>query len=117
MAINSRFVILLVAMLFLLLPTGCSSDNTAKRTHRNVTTRPGLAEKDTPLAESHFERASVTRVIDGDTIEVALTNRQVRRVRYIGIDTPERYEDLYREKQPRQMQGLSRAKRYGWLRM
>jgi micrococcal nuclease len=43
------------------------------------------------------ERGDVIRVIDGDTIEVRLTDGQVRRVRYIGIDTPERSEDLYTE--------------------
>jgi len=37
------------------------------------------------------EEARVLRVIDGDTIEVAL-NRRNRRVRYIGINTPERDE-------------------------
>jgi len=37
------------------------------------------------------EQARVLRVIDGDTIEVAL-NRRNRRVRYIGINTPERDE-------------------------
>ncbi|MDD9955710.1 MAG: thermonuclease family protein [Anaerolineaceae bacterium] len=37
------------------------------------------------------EQARVLRVIDGDTIEVSL-NRRNRRVRYIGINTPERDE-------------------------
>ncbi len=37
------------------------------------------------------EEARVLRVIDGDTIEVAL-NRRNRRVRYVGINTPERDE-------------------------
>ena len=37
------------------------------------------------------EEARVLRVIDGDTIEVAL-NRRNHRVRYIGINTPERDE-------------------------
>ena len=37
------------------------------------------------------EQARVLRVIDGDTIEVAL-NRRNRRVRYVGINTPERDE-------------------------
>lgn len=35
--------------------------------------------------ESHYEQVVVSRVIDGDTIELA----DGRRVRYIGIDTPE----------------------------
>lgn len=36
----------------------------------------------------------VTRIVDGDTIEVSLDG-QTHIVRYIGIDTPEAYEDLY----------------------
>lgn len=40
------------------------------------------------------EVARVTRVIDGDTIEVTL-NGQTERVRYIGINTPERDEPCY----------------------
>ena len=39
------------------------------------------------------QRATVTQVIDGDT--VALSNGD--RVRYIGMDTPERGEPLYKE--------------------
>ena len=39
------------------------------------------------------QRAIITRVIDGDT--VALSNGD--RVRYIGVDTPERGEPLYKE--------------------
>jgi micrococcal nuclease len=41
---------------------------------------------DAPAAGS--ERAQVTRVIDGDTIEVRLDGR-TEDVRYIGVDTPE----------------------------
>lgn len=42
------------------------------------------------------EDAVVTLVIDGDTIEVTL-NGQTQRVRYIGINTPERDEICYSE--------------------
>ena len=38
--------------------------------------------------------ASVTNVIDGDTIDVALPDGTSARVRYIGIDTPEMYPTL-----------------------
>ena len=38
------------------------------------------------------QTALVTRVIDGDTIEVDI-NGQIEKVRYIGIDTPEPYRD------------------------
>lgn len=42
------------------------------------------------------EQALVTNIIDGDTIDVSI-NGQVRRVRYIGINTPERGEPFYSE--------------------
>lgn len=72
------------------------------------------------------ERGEVIRVIDGDTIEVRLTDGQVRRVRYIGIDTPERSEDLYTEakranaklvegKEVRLIKDVSETDRYGRL--
>ena len=38
--------------------------------------------------------AAVTKVIDGDTIDVALPDGTSARVRYIGIDTPEMYPTL-----------------------
>ena len=40
--------------------------------------------------------ATVTAVIDGDTIDVELNGREAR-VRYIGIDTPERGDPFYEE--------------------
>jgi micrococcal nuclease len=39
----------------------------------------------------------VTRVIDGDTIDVQLANGETQRVRYIGMDTPERGELFFQE--------------------
>lgn len=42
------------------------------------------------------QTARVTRVIDGDTIEVRLEGQTVR-VRYIGIDTPETDERFYEQ--------------------
>ena len=41
-------------------------------------------------------RITVTRVIDGDTIEVSISG-VVERVRYIGIDTPERGKPFFNE--------------------
>jgi micrococcal nuclease len=43
----------------------------------------GSAEPRGPL------RAQVARVVDGDTVDVRLTDRDDETVRYIGIDTPE----------------------------
>ncbi len=45
---------------------------------------------------SDADTAKVLRVIDGDTIDVAL-NRERHRVRYIGINTPERDESCFDE--------------------
>lgn len=42
------------------------------------------------------EVAQVTRVIDGDTIDVLLDGKQVR-VRYVGVNTPERDEPCYND--------------------
>lgn len=42
------------------------------------------------------ERAQVTHVFDGDTIEVDLDGRTYR-LRYIGVDTPEREEPFYKD--------------------
>ncbi len=39
--------------------------------------------------------ARVVNVVDGDTVDIALDGREVR-LRYIGIDTPERDEPFYR---------------------
>jgi micrococcal nuclease len=44
----------------------------------------------------HLPRVAVARVVDGDTIDVAIDGR-VRRVRYIGVDTPERGRPLFSE--------------------
>ncbi|MBP6017364.1 MAG: thermonuclease family protein [Candidatus Promineofilum sp.] len=58
---------------------------------------PGL--DDLPAAEPTApagERARVTRIYDGDTIDVELGG-QTYRLRYIGIDSPEREEPFYEE--------------------
>ncbi|MFC1960778.1 thermonuclease family protein [Chloroflexota bacterium] len=50
----------------------------------------------TPTAEVVGETARVVRVIDGDTIDVDLDGQRYR-VRYIGINTPERDEACYQD--------------------
>ncbi len=42
------------------------------------------------------ENARLVRVVDGDTIDVTISG-QTKRVRYIGVDTPEYYEPYYLE--------------------
>lgn len=52
----------------------------------------------TPMsAPAAGEYGVVTHVIDGDTVDVRLDNGQVVRVRYIGVDTPERDEPCFNQ--------------------
>jgi micrococcal nuclease len=55
-----------------------------------------ITQADPPTALPGGELATVVDVIDGDTIDVDL-NGEVFRVRYVGIDTPEREDPCYRE--------------------
>lgn len=61
------------------------------------TATSGGTRVDIPLPDlSRAERATVTSVIDGDTINVRM-NGQTYRVRYVGVNTPERDEACYNE--------------------
>src|SRR3954462_11402726 len=53
---------------------------------------PGSSSGDVPAGQA----AQVTRVIDGDTIDVEMSGVSYR-VRYIGMNTPERDEACYQE--------------------
>ena len=56
-----------------------------------------LAPTDAPASTgAQSEVATVTRVIDGDTIDVRLDGATAR-VRYIGVNSPEREETCYRD--------------------
>ncbi len=57
----------------------------------------GLGPDPSPSAPAGGDEAVVTRVIDGDTIDVRLANGQQARVRYIGVNTPERDELCFSE--------------------
>lgn len=81
-----RLLLILVAALLL---AGC--DTIAP------TAAPTTAPPPTPTAESiGGDEALVVRVIDGDTIDVILDGIEYR-VRYIGVNTPERDEACYQE--------------------
>ncbi len=73
--------LLLVGLLAALL-TGCVE----------LETEVAIENGQDPFAQG--ETATVTRIIDGDTIYVRM-NGQSYRVRYIGINTPERDEPCY----------------------
>lgn len=46
----------------------------------------GSESEDSP--KENFEEAKVTKVVDGDTVEVEI-NGQLKKLRYIGVNTPE----------------------------
>ncbi len=56
-----------------------------------ATPTPELPASASCIPPNEHERALVVKVIDGDTIEVALNEKFIR-VRYVGIDTPEHNE-------------------------
>lgn len=56
----------------------------------------GCEDLATEETSSAGERATVVRVIDGDTIEVRMAGAE-ERVRYIGVNTPESDEPCYQE--------------------
>ena len=74
-----------------------TSTNAATVTRSPRTPLPPLAGAPAAAVETpQGERAQVTYVFDGDTIEVELDGRTYR-LRYIGVDSPERDEPFYEE--------------------
>lgn len=49
----------------------------------------GTKSKTVIISSATMKQAKVSRVVDGDTVEVTFTNNTVEKVRLIGIDTPE----------------------------
>jgi micrococcal nuclease len=78
--------LLVAATLIALLAAGCRGSE-RPRSSAPSPTRTAASATPTPPARAR-ETARVLRVIDGDTILVALDGRE-ERVRYIGVDTPE----------------------------
>ena len=72
-----------IAILFWLLPSPASLQQDPLEKHNNTN-------------QLEIQGARVTRVIDGDTIEIE-HGPMKERVRYIGIDTPERGKPFYKE--------------------
>ena len=89
----SRLITLLLLLLTLAAcaPTGNNPTATPARPSSLVTRSASLV---TPDAPPSGDLAEVTHVFDGDTIEVELDGRAYR-LRYIGVDTPERDEPYY----------------------
>lgn len=93
--------LLLLVLVFSGIACETEEEETTPKTTKTTTLKSEPEETTTTLEEPQVKQegeiATVTRVIDGDTIEVTFEDGRVERVRYIGIDTPERYEDLSRE--------------------
>jgi micrococcal nuclease len=62
-------------------------------TSQQSTSQPTINET---VDISQFEKAFVTRVVDGDTIWVELSGES-KKIRFIGVNTPEKGEDMYQE--------------------
>ena len=63
----------------------------------SVKTLPFLLSLSAQFCYGQNEQIGIaTRIIDGDTIDVEI-DEEVHRVRYIGVNTPERDEDCYSE--------------------
>lgn len=82
---NSRFHNLLLLAGLLVITAACASVNNTNTTGNAV--QPAAPDGD---------QAEVIRVYDGDTIDVELDGRTYR-LRYIGVDSPEREEPFYQE--------------------
>ena len=89
--------ILLLLLVTLLTACAGATDSEQPAAPATTTRRPALpilGPTDPPDEPPAGDRAEVTYVFDGDTIEVELDGRTYR-LRYIGVDTPEREEPFY----------------------
>lgn len=78
-------------LVLLLGAAGCTLDTPQTPVPPTVPPDPAVIVRQAP---NGGEQAVVTRVIDGDTIDVRLNGQEVR-VRYIGVNTPERDESCF----------------------
>lgn len=92
----------LLALCTLLLLPACLPARAPLSLRPTTVAQPALASP-TPAAPTRpageppaGDHAEVTHVIDGDTVEVRLDGREYR-LRYIGVDAPEREEPFYNE--------------------
>jgi micrococcal nuclease len=99
------FVILLVAAVFGAagLPYAIGSRDARDRGYEAVPTALGLPPG---MVAADLQPATVTEVIDGDTIRVEIGGEEIT-IRYYGIDAPEAGERCYRESKTRNEQILA----------
>jgi micrococcal nuclease len=83
-----RFMFISVLLVSVFALAACEFEIVAEK----ATDVPAPNTSSAPVGET----ATVTRVIDGDTIDVRISGETFR-VRYIGINTPEREEPCYAE--------------------
>lgn len=99
---NGMFCCLAAACLSLILSacapaaTSTPSSELPTTTLRAETPPPSQSAPSLAKTPPAGDKALVTRVFDGDTIEVEIDGRAYR-LRYIGVDTPEREEPFYQE--------------------
>ena len=79
------------------------SDQVAEQISTSVAVQVGTAiaqlptdDTTAPVAPIEGEIGQVTRVVDGDTIDVLIDGKNIR-IRYLQMNTPERNEPCYRE--------------------
>ena len=92
---TNKQVFLSITIVFLVVFLACSGVDTSppgNPTPLPVST-PTPAQGGGPLQPDNLETARVAQVVDGDTIELT----DGRRVRYIGINTPERNQPYYED--------------------
>ncbi|HEX9924936.1 MAG TPA: thermonuclease family protein, partial [Anaerolineae bacterium] len=86
----------LISIIFLLISLACSGTPGTSEpgpVPPAATQTPASPPASGPTQPAGLETATIARVVDGDTIELS----DGRRVRYIGINTPERDQPYYQE--------------------
>ncbi|MDD3719518.1 MAG: thermonuclease family protein [Actinomycetota bacterium] len=98
----------------------------ADRLEETSADQDGEDQSEAAAQSNTGEVVTVTRVVDGDTIEVTFPDGKVEKVRYIGINTPEAGQPYYSEstvansslvagKQVRMEKDVSEIDKYGRL--
>lgn len=81
---------LIILAVFVILVYSALSGMSLKEIYNFVTEQPVAMNYNTNTEDPEFEQAIVSRVVDGDTIVVTI-NGEEKKVRFIGVDTPEVY--------------------------
>lgn len=84
---NHKFILSILILIFIIAPLGCTSQNENNHlTGTNTSFDQNTSLNDTDLSFlEDFEKTTVTRVVDGDTIVISTGEK----VRFILVNTPE----------------------------